>query len=192
MYASGAYLEPGLFPAIRKVFRPWIWLYRVHLFGYLVTVMAMVALVSPVTGDARLLVWPGAVVLGAGAIVAALASAYYYHFAAWGAAEMADRSEAERSAHVASLRVPTGYVTCLTRFGRVFYGLGQLVLALGLLQIALLPAWLAIVAAALGVGAMALTIGLPDELERFRPIFHLNAAWLLAVGIVLLTRAPPG
>ena len=70
----GAYLEPGLFPAIRKVFRPWIWLYRVHLLGYLVTVMAMVALVSPVTGDARLLVWPGAVVLGAGAIVAARAA----------------------------------------------------------------------------------------------------------------------
>ena len=61
------------------------------LLGYLVTVMAMVALVSPVTGDARLLVWPGAVVLGAGAIVAALASAFYYHFAAWGAVEMADR-----------------------------------------------------------------------------------------------------
>jgi hypothetical protein len=158
------------------------------LLGYLVTVMAMVALVSPVTGDARLLVWPGAVVLGAGAIVAALASAFYYHFAAWGAVEMADRSEAERSAHVASLRVPTEYVTCLTRFGPVFYGLGQLVLALGLLQIALLPAWLAIVAAALG----ALTMGLPDELERFRPIFHLNAVWLLGVGIVLLTRAPPG
>ena len=88
--------------------------------------------------------------------------------------------------------MPTEYVTCLTRFGPVFYGLGQLVLALGLLQIALLPAWLAIVAAALGVGAIALTMGLPDELERFRPIFHLNAVWLLGVGIVLLTRAPPG
>ena len=111
------------------------------------------------TGDARLLVWPGAVVLGASAIVAALASAFYCHCAAWGAVEMADRSKAERSAHVASLRVPTEYVTCLTRFGRVFYGLGQLVLALGLLQIALLPAWLAIVAAAVGVGAIALTMG---------------------------------
>ena len=74
----------------------------------------------------------------------------------------------------------------------MYYGLGQLVLALGLLQIALLPAWLTIVAAALGVGAIALTMGLPGELERFRPIFHVNAAWLLAVGIVLLTRAPPG
>jgi hypothetical protein len=125
-----------------------------------------------------------------GAIVAALASAFYYDFAAWGAVEMADRSEAERSAHVASLRVPTEYITGRSRFGRVFFGLGQVVLALGLLQIALLPDWLAIAAIVLGIGAMALTLGLPDELERVRPIFHLN--WLLAVGIVLLIRAPPG
>jgi hypothetical protein len=108
-----------------------------------------------------------------------------------GAVALADRPDAERAAHVAALRIPTEYITCLTRFGRVFFGLGQLVLALGLLQIALLPAWLAIAAAVLGVGAMALTMGLPDELERYRPVFHLNAAWLLAVGLVLLWRAPP-
>jgi hypothetical protein len=129
----GPYPEPGVFPAVRNVFRRWIWLSRLHLFC----------------------------------------------------------TDAERAAHVAALRIPTEYITCLTRFGRVFFGLGQLVLALGLLQIALLPAWLAIAAAVLGVGAMALTMGLPDELERYRPVFHLNAAWLLAVGLVLLGRAPP-
>jgi hypothetical protein len=54
----GPYPEPGVFPAVRNVFRRWIWLSRLHLFGHLVTVMAIVTLVSLVAGDARLLVWP--------------------------------------------------------------------------------------------------------------------------------------
>ena len=37
-------------------------------------------------------------------------------------------------AFVESLRVSTEYVTCLVRFGRVFSGLGFVVLGLGLLK----------------------------------------------------------
>ena len=77
------------------------------------TVMAFVALASTAEGDGRLLVWPGAAVLVAGAVVAALASAFYYHFGAWGALEVGDQAEELRGAYVASLRVPTEYVTCL-------------------------------------------------------------------------------
>jgi hypothetical protein len=184
----GAYLDPDVFPAIRKVFRRWIWLYRVHLFGHLVSLMAFVALGTQVSGDPRLFVWPGVAVLAAGILVAALASAFYYHFGAWGAVEMGTRAPPDRAAYASSLRVPTEYVTCLTRFGRVFFGLGQLVLAAGLLAAPLLPAWLAAGAGVLGVAAMAMTMGLPDELDRFSPVFHLNAAWLVAVGIVLWIR----
>lgn len=81
----------------------------------------------------------------------------------------------------------TDYATCLVRFGRVFFGLGQVVLAAGLLAGALLPAWLGYTGALLGLAAMAVTMAVPDQLERYRPIFHLNAAWMLAVGITALT-----
>jgi hypothetical protein len=36
---------------------------------------------------------------------------------------------------------------------------------------------------------MALTMGLPDNLKLYRPVFHLNAMWLAAFGVVLLTVA---
>ena len=86
-------------------------------------------------------------------------------------------------AHVEALRLDTEYVTCLVRFGRVFFGLGMLVLALGLLKWDILPKWLAISTALLGLAAMALTMGLPDNLEYYAPVFHLNALWFVAAGV---------
>ncbi len=179
----GMYFTPGDFAAIKRRFRPWIWLYRVHLFGHLATVMAFVALASTVGGDSRVLVWPGVAVLAGGALVAALATAFYYHFGAWGAAGTAGQPPESLAAHVESLRVPTEYVTCLTRFGRVFFGLGQLVLAAGLLYAGLLPLWLTAAAALLGVAAIAVTMAFPDHLDYYLPIFHLNVAWMLAAGV---------
>jgi peptidoglycan/LPS O-acetylase OafA/YrhL len=90
--------------------------------------------------------------------------------------------------HVDSLRLDTEYVTCLVRFGRVFYGLGLVVLALGLLQGKALPKVIAGCAALLGLAAMALTMAFPDNLEFYVPVFHLNSWWLLATGIVTKRR----
>jgi hypothetical protein len=45
----GPFLEAGDFLAIRGVFRRWIWLYRMHLFGHLVSAMAFVALATTVS-----------------------------------------------------------------------------------------------------------------------------------------------
>jgi hypothetical protein len=112
--------------------------------------MAFVALATAVGPDAQVIVWPGTVVLAAGAVVASLAAAFYYHFGAWGAVGFGDAAGDAIDAHIAALRTPTEYVTCLVRFGRVFFGLGQLVLALGLTQAALLPPWLVAGAALLG------------------------------------------
>ena len=59
--------------------------------------------------------------------------------------------------------------------------------AVGLWQLELLlPLWIAGSAALLGVTAMALTMAFPDNLEFYRPVFHLIAAWLAATGILLL------
>ena len=74
------------------------------------------------------------------------------------------------------------------RFSRVFIGVGQVVLVIGLLrQGATWPVWLVGFGGLLGIAGMALTMGLPDNLRLYRPVFHLNALWLLALGLVVFT-----
>src|SRR5919108_668207 len=100
----------------------------------------------------RILVWPGVAVAVAGLIVGAVGSAFYYHFGVWGALETRKSAHAAQSL-VESLHLPTHYVTCLVRFGRVFCGLGLTVLAVGLLRGEVLPWWVGGGGAALGVSA---------------------------------------
>jgi hypothetical protein len=175
------------FPAISARLQLWLWLYRVHLFGVVVSALALVALAALLANQpaVRVLVWPGAAVAVAGLIVGAIGSAFYYHFGVWGALETRKASRAAKNL-VESLLLPTHYVTCLVRFGRVFSGLGLTVLAVGLLGGAVLPWWVGAGAAALGVAAMALTMALPDNWALYTPVFHLQALWLVATGTYLL------
>ncbi len=178
---------PRQFAQIRGEYRPWIWLYRVHIFGYLVTIMGAAALAAAVDRpDDRVLIWPGLAVLAIGSLVGALSAAFYYHMGAWGALDLDGRGEDEIARFIGGLKVLTHYATCLARFGRVFFGLGQVVLAAGLLHAGILPAWVAVAAGLLGLAAIGVTMAKPDELERYRPIFHLNAAWMLVLGLVML------
>ena len=175
------------FPRVHRRLHLWIWLFRVHLFGHVVAVMGLVALAILFSESSmRIVLWPGVVVCTGGHFVAVLAQAFYYHFGAWGAVDMNGKTEDERKEFVTTLAVSTEYITCLVRFGRVFFGLGQAVLAAGLLFGGLLPAWLGITGAILSVAAMALTMGLPDSLDLYNGIFHLNAVWLAAVGYTVL------
>ena len=186
----GAFFHHDDFPRVRRRLYSWIWLFRFHLFGHLMAVMGLVALATLLSeSPMRVLLWPGVAVCVGGLFVAALAQAFYYHFGAWGAVDMDGKSEDERKGFVSKLFVSTEYVTCLVRFGRVFFGLGQVVLAVALIFGGLLPIWLAIAAAVLGMAAMALTMGLPDSLDLYKTVFHLNAAWLAALGVTVLGMA---
>ncbi|MCH7687079.1 MAG: hypothetical protein IH899_10430 [Planctomycetes bacterium] len=99
------------------------------MFGHAISAIALVALGSRENGpEARVVIWPGIAVAFAGIFITALAHAFYYHHGAWGALEMQGKSEQQILAFVESLRVDTEYVTCLVRFGRVFTGLGLLLL----------------------------------------------------------------
>jgi hypothetical protein len=158
----------------------------VHLFGMIVAVMALVALAALVADSpARILVWPAVAVASSGLVVGALAAAFYYHHGAWGSMQLAGKSAEQAQAFVEALRVDTEYVTCLTRFGRVFSGLGLVVLAWGLGRFQLLPAWNGLVAGLIGLGAMALTMALPDQLSYYLPIFHAFSLWMLATGVMI-------
>lgn len=185
----GPFFAAGDFAAVDAHLGLWIWMFRIHLFGLITAVLALVALGAVLEdSDARVLLWPGAAVAVAGLLVTALGAAFYYHFGAWGAVSQRGRSPEELATFAGSLHVATEYVTCLVRFGRVFFGLGQVVLVAGLLADGRLPRWTAWAGALLGVAAMALTMGLPDDLHLYRPVFHLNAAWLAAIGWSLLRR----
>lgn len=187
----GVYFEPGDFAAIHEQFHLWIWMYRAHLFGYVIAGMAVVAMAAVSTElDVRALLFPGAAVAMAGLIVGALGSAFYYHHGAWGALELSRQSFQGATEHIAALRLDTEYVTCLVRFARVFFGLGLVVLAAGLLRWGLLPTVIPGTAALLGVAGMTLTMALPDELIWYVPVFHMNCLWLLATGLTILRRAP--
>ena len=179
----GMFFRGEDFPAIGAQLQMWLWLYRVHIFGMVVSALALVALASLVADQAvvRVLVWPGTAVAVAGLIVGAVGSAFYYHFGVWGAMETSQSPAATKDL-VESLQLATHYVTCLVRFGRVFCGLGLAVLAMGLLQGDGLPWWVGGGAAALGLSAMALTMAFPDNWALFTPVFHLQALWLAATG----------
>jgi hypothetical protein len=183
----GMFFQSDDFPAIGARLQLWLWLYRIHLFGVVVTALALGALASLLANQpaVRIFVWPGAAVGVAGLIVGAVGSAFYYHFGVWGALETRKSANAAQQL-VESLLLPTHYVTCLVRFGRVFCGLGLTVLAVGLLHGDVLPWWIGGGAAALGLAAMALTMLFPDNWALYTPVFHLQSLWLAATGAYLL------
>lgn len=189
------YFEPTIYGRIHDHFHLWIWMYRFHLFGMIVTVIAYVALAALVANsESRVLIWPGAAVASSGMIVGALGAAFYYHHGAWGALELNGKTQEDARAFTEALRVDTEYITCLVRFGRVFGGLGLLVMAWGALRFRILPTWSGYAAAIIGVGAMALTMGLPTHLEYYLPIFHAQVLWLFATGVGLVRQgvvSPP-
>jgi hypothetical protein len=183
----GMFFQRDDFSAVGARLHLWLWLYRVHLFGVVVSALALVALAALVASQpaVRVLVWPGAAVGVAGLIVGAVGSAFYYHYGVWGALE-ARKSPDAAGELVKSLHLPTHYVTCLVRFGRVFCGLGLTVLAAGLLRGEVLPWWVGGGAAALGVAAIAVTMLFPDNWALYVPVFHLQAVWFAATGAYLL------
>jgi hypothetical protein len=183
----GMLFGPGDFAAIGAHLHLWLWLFRVHIFGMVTAVLALIALAALLAeSPARVLVWPGAAVASAGWIVGAVGAAFYYHFGVYGAIQMTGKSPAEVQAFVDSLLVSTEYVTCLVRFGRVFSGLGLLVLAVGLMKWQVVPVWLGASAAVIGTAAMAITMILPDNWPVYTPVFHLQALWLAAAGMIVL------
>jgi len=183
----GTYFVPEDFVGVREHLHVWIWIYRVHIFGLVITAIALVALAALVAdSQSRIMIWPGAGVAMSGTFVSALAAAFYYHHGAWGAIELDGKGADAAATFVANLRVDTEYVTCLVRFGRVFTGLGLLIVGLGCLKWRLLPAWIGAGAVLIGLAAMALTMGLPDNLALYAPVFHLQALWLLGTGGIIV------
>ncbi|NER15862.1 hypothetical protein [Spongiivirga citrea] len=185
----GEYLVASDFAAIGDQLWYWIWMYRIHIFGWVTMAIALFALVSiTLKKPYRVLILPGAGMVIAGTLTLAIASAFYYNFGAWGVGQTMNKSVVEVQEFMNNILYTNQYVTCFVRFGRVFSGVGLVLLGLGLVKWNMVAAWLSWFTVLLGLAAMAIVMGIPDNFEIYKPIFHIKAIWLVSMGIFIVRR----
>ena len=185
----GEYIVASDFEAIGENVWTWIWMYRIHIFGWVTMGIALFALVSVTARKPyRVLILPGAGMVIIGTFTLAIANAYFYNFGAWGVGQTAGKSAAEIQQFVNDILFTNQYVTCFIRFGRVFSGVGLVLLGYGFIKWNIVSKWLGWFTALLGLAAMVIIMGIPDNFEIYRPLFHILVIWLIAMGVVLLKQ----
>lgn len=183
----GEYIIASDFEEVGKNVWYWIWMYRVHIFGWVTMGVALFAL-STITAktSSRVLVLPGAGVIIVGTFTLALAAAFYYNFGAWGVGETADKSPEEVDGFMNSILSTNQYVTCFVRFGRIFSGVGMVLLGWGFIKGKIMSSWLGWYTAIYGFAVVVLILAIPDHFEIYKPFFYLKTIWLAIMGVMLL------
>ena len=185
----GEYIKASDFEAVGENLWLWIWMYRVHIFGWVFMGIASFALVSVIGRKPyRVMILPGAGLVVIGSFALAIASAYFYNFGAWGVGMTDGKSPDEVQSFMDSILYTNQYVTCFIRFGRVFTGLGFVLLGLAFVKWKLVGQWLGWFSVLLGLATMGIIMGIPDNYEIYKPMFHVKVVWLLAMGIVILSK----
>jgi hypothetical protein len=185
----GEYFVASDFSAIGENVWYWIWMYRFHIFGWVTMAIAMFALVSiTARRPYRVLILPGAGMVIVGTFTIAIAAAYYYNYGSWGVGQTAGKSPAEIQEFMDSILFTNQYVTCFVRFGRIFSGVGLVLLGYGFIKWKLVSLWLGWFTLLLGFAAMGIILSIPDNFEIYKPIFHVKVLWLVAMGISLLRQ----
>jgi hypothetical protein len=185
----GEYIVASDFDAIGESVWTWIWMYRIHIFGWVTMGIALFALVSVTARKPyRVLILPGAGMAIIGTFTLAIANAYFYNFGAWGVGETAGKSAIEIQAFVNDILFTNQYVTCFIRFGRIFSGVGLVLLGYGFIKWNIVSKWLGWFTLVLGFAAMGIILSIPDNFEIYKPLFHVKVIWLVAMGVVLLRQ----
>ena len=185
----GEYIVASDFAVIGEDVWYWIWMYRIHIFGWVTMGIAMFALVAITARKPyRVLMLPGAGMVIIGTFTLAIASAYFYNFGAWGVGQTAGKSPTEIQEFVDNILFTNQYVTCFIRFGRVFSGVGLILLGSGFIKWKIVSVWLGWFTVILGLLAMGIIMGIPENYEIYKPIFHVKVIWLVIMGIVLLKQ----
>lgn len=184
------YLVVSDFEEVNQSFWYWIWMFRIHIFGWVIMGISMIALAVLFRQSTHnVLILPGVGVVVVGSFVLALASAFYYSFGAYGVGQTLDKTPEEIQKFMEGISALNHYVTCLVRFGRVFSGVGLVLLGFGLLLGKHLNKFVSIYAILMGFAAMGIIMLIPDNYEIYKPLFHFKIVWLLATGVtVLLTQ----
>lgn len=185
----GEYLVAEDFTAIGENVWYWIWMYRIHIFGWVTMGIAMFALVAITARKPyRVLILPGAGMVIIGTFTLAIASAYFYNFGAWGVGQTYGKSAEEVQKFVSDILFTNQYVTCFIRFGRIFSGVGLILLGFGFIKWKIVSSWLGWFTALLGLTAMCIILLIPENFEIYKPVFHIKAIWLLIMGAMLLKQ----
>jgi len=185
----GEYIEAGDFAEIGKNVWFWIWMYRVHIFGWVTMGIAIFAFVSMTSlRPHRVLVIPGAGMIIIGTFTLAIASAFFYNFGAEGVGKTAGMSPEELSIYLNSILSTNQYVTCFIRFGRIFSGVGFMILGAALVKWKIVSSWLGWFTILFGLVAMCVILFIPVNFEVYKPLFHIKALWLVVMGVTILTK----
>ena len=185
----GEYFVSTDFEAIGKNLWYWIWMFRIHIFGWVIMGAAMIAFASMTFEKPyRIILMPGAGVIIVGTFTMALAVAFYYTYGAWGVGQTAGKSPAEMQQFTESIIVTNQYVTCLVRFGRIFSGAGFVLLGFGLLKWKIIDTGLGALAILMGIAAMCIILFIPDYFEIYKPLFYIKVIWLALVGVSVLRK----
>jgi len=183
----GEYIVASDFEAIGESVWTWIWIYRIHIFGWVTMGISLFALVAATARKPyRVVILPGAGMVIIGTFSLAIANAYFYNFGAWGVGETAGKTAMEIEAFVNDILYTNQYVTCFIRFGRVFSGVGLVLLGFAFIKWHMVSKLLGWFTALLGLAAMVVIMGIPDNFEIYKPLFHVKVLWLVAMGAVIL------
>jgi len=183
----GEYIVPSDFQPIGESVWFWIWMFRIHIFGWVTLAIAAFAFVTIVAHKPnRVLLVPGAGMLIVGTFAIAIAMAFYYNFGAWGVGKTAGKSPVEIEQFMESILYTNQYVTCFLRFGRIFSGVGLVLLGYGFLRWKIMSTIMAWFSMVLGLVVMAIILFVPEYYEFYKPVFHVKVVWLFAMGFSLL------
>lgn len=185
----GEYLVASDFTAIGENVWYWIWMFRFHIFGWVTMAIALFALGSiTFQKPYRAVLFPGIGMLIVGTFIIAVAAAYYYNYGSWGVGMTAGKSPEEVQLFMDNILFTNQYVTCFTRFGRIFSGVGLVLLGFGLLKWKIMSQWLGWFTVVLGLVAMGIILSIPEYYDIYKPVFHVKSIWLAVMGIFILTK----
>jgi hypothetical protein len=185
----GEYIVESDFTEVGKDVWFWIWMYRIHIFGWVTMGIALFALVSITARKPyRVLILPGAGMTIIGTFTLAIAAAYFYNHGAWGVGKTANLSPEELKEFMNNLLFTNQYVTCFIRFGRIFSGVGLILMGAGFVKWKMISSWLGWFTIILGFAAMSIILFIPDNFEIYKPIFYVKVLWLVLMGVTLLKQ----
>jgi hypothetical protein len=183
----GEYFVASDFESIGESVWYWIWMFRFHIFGWVTMGIALFALWTLLFNSPhRIVMMPGIGMLVVGTFTIAIAAAFYYNYGAWGVGKTAGKSATEIKEFMDGILFTNQYVTCFVRFGRIFSGVGLVLLGVGFLKGNILNKALAWFTILLGAAAMGIILGIPEYYETYKPLFHVKVVWLLLMGFVIL------
>ena len=185
----GEYIVASDFTAVGEDLWYWIWMFRFHIFGWVTMAISIFALASITAKKPyRVVLVPGAGMVVIGTMTLAIASAFYYNFGAWGVGKTMGLSAAEIQEFMDNILFTNQYVTCFVRFGRIFSGVGLVLLGFGFIKWKIVHQVLAWFTMLLGLAAMGIIMGIPDNFEIYKPVFHVKVIWLALMGLFILLK----